>query len=153
MELFHGFAVSAAWMWLIVAVVMGIIEAFTVGLATIWFAGGAVMAALVSLITDRLIVQILVFLAVSLVLLYFTRPLAIKKLNRETVKTNLDAIIGSVAVAEESIRKNTKGSVNADNKVWTAVLSADSEEIEKGDLVRIEGIEGVKLIVRKEQEQ
>ncbi|MGN1350586.1 MAG: NfeD family protein [Anaerovoracaceae bacterium] len=153
MELIQGFTIAAAWVWLIIAVVMGIIEAFTVGLATIWFAGGAVAAALVSLITDKVIVQILVFLVVSLVLLYFTRPVAVKKLNRTTVKTNVDAVIGSIAVAESDICKNAKGSVSADNKIWTAVLAEDSPEVSKGELVRIEGIEGVKLVVRKENRE
>lgn len=137
-------------LWLIAAVVFGIAEAMTMGLGTIWFAGGALVAAAVSFITDSFLVQLLVFILVSLLLLYFTRPVALKKLNKDTVKTNIDAIVGMSGSAESDIKKHENGAVKADNKIWTAVLAEDSPEISAGDRVTILSIEGVKLIVRKE---
>lgn len=139
------------WLWLGVAVIMGIIEAFTLGLTTIWFAGGAIVAALVSCVTDNFLVQLLVFAAVSLVLVYFTRPLAKKMLNIKVEKTNIDLVIGQKGLAESDIKSNMKGTVRADNKLWTAVLSEGSPEINQGDIVIVERVEGVKLIVKKER--
>ncbi len=138
-------SLSHVWLWLGVAVIMGIIEAFTMGLTTIWFAGGALVAALVSCITDSFLVQLLVFTVVSLVLVYFTRPIAKKMLNTKVERTNLDAVIGARGRAESDIRH-----VRADNKMWTAVLADDSPDISTGDTVIVERIEGVKLIVKKE---
>ena len=138
------------WIWLGVAVIMGIIEAFTMGLTTIWFAGGALAAALVSGITDSVLIQLLVFAVVSLILVYFTRPIAKKMLNTKVEKTNIDAVIGERGIAESDIRRDLRGTVKADNKMWTAVLAEDSPDITTGDIVIVERIEGVKLVVKKE---
>lgn len=146
-----GVELLPVWaLWLIAAVVFGIIEAMTMGLGTIWFAGGALAAAAVSFATDSLLIQLLIFILVSLVLLYFTRPVAAKKLNRDTVKTNIDAIIGAVGSAESDITKHANGTVKADNKIWTAVLAEDSPDVSAGDRITVLSVEGVKLIVRKE---
>lgn len=139
------------WLWLGVAVIMGIIEAFTLGLTTIWFAGGAIVAAFVSCVTDNFLVQLLMFAVVSLVLVYFTRPLAKKMLNIKVEKTNIDLVIGQKGLAESDIKLNMKGTVRADNKLWTAVLAEGSPEINQGDVVIVERVEGVKLIVKKER--
>lgn len=138
------------WIWIIIVVIMCIIEASTMGLITIWFAGGALAAAVVSLFTGSIMIQLLVFVVVSLVLVYFTRPIAVKKLNNKTEKTNADAVIGTKGIVESDIKPELRGSVRADGKVWTAIASDADAEIKKGDTVIIERIEGVKLIVRKE---
>lgn len=143
-------SLSPVWLWLGVAVIMGIIEAFTMGLTTIWFVGGALVAALVSCITDSFLVQLFVFTVVSLVLVYFTRPIAKKMLNTKVERTNVDAVIGARGRAESDIRHDLRGTVRADNKMWTAVLADDSPDISTGDTVIVERIEGVKLIVKKE---
>jgi len=150
MEFILNSAHPAVWLWVIAAVVLAIIEAFTMGLTTIWFAGGALASAVVSLVTNSILIQVLVFVLVSLGLLFLTRPLALKKLNPGTVRTNLDAIVGATALAESDVKEHGRGSARVDGKVWTAVLAEGSPEVEKGDLVKVERIEGVKLIVRKE---
>ena len=151
MELFDGLTFPMVWIWVGIAVIFAVIEALTVGLTTIWFAGGAMAAALVSKVTDSIFIQVLIFLLVSLVLLFFTRPIALKKLNRVTVKTNLDAIVGSTAVADSDINADERGQVTADGKVWTAVLAEGSGQVKAGDRIVIEAIEGVKLIVRRKE--
>ena len=103
-----------------------------------------------SCITDSFLVQLLVFTVVSLVLVYFTRPIAKKMLNTKVERTNLDAVIGARGRAESDIRHDLRGTVRADNKMWTAVLADDSPDISTGDTVIVERIEGVKLIVKKE---
>ncbi len=133
--------------WVIVAIIFGIIEAFTLGLATIWFCGGAVVAALVAMIGAPFGVQFSLFLIVSIVLLYFTRPIAQKKLNAVVEKTNSDALIGKVGFVTKAIEPFSTGQVKIEGKVWTAI-SKDREATVKEDLkVIIEGIEGVKLVV------
>ncbi len=135
--------------WLIIAVVLAVIEAFTQGLTTIWFAGGAVIAAGAAAVSDNIFLQIVAGLAVSVLLLYFTRPLAVQKFNRDVVKTNISAIIGQTGIAESELTSHETGTVKADNKLWTAVLAPDALSVKKGELVEIIAVEGVKLVVRK----
>ena len=82
-------------LWLIVLAVLLIIEAITVGLTTIWFAGGALIAAVLSWMGMGIAVQWGAFLLISLVLLIFTRPLAVRYMNRGMTKTNVDSLIGA----------------------------------------------------------
>ena len=80
-------------MWLIVLAVFLVIEAITVGLTTIWFAGGALVAAIASGAGAGILVQWILFLVISLVLLIFTRPLAVRYMNKGVPKTNVNSLI------------------------------------------------------------
>ena len=80
--------------WLGILALLLVVEAITAGLTTIWFAGGALVAAIACYAGANLTVQILLFLCVSLVLLIFTRPLAMKYFNKETIQTNANSLIG-----------------------------------------------------------
>ena len=85
-------------LWLAVLAVLLVIEIATLGLTTIWFAGGALIAFLVSLAGGPLWLQITLFLIVSVVLLLFTRPLALKYMNKGVEKTNVDSIPGKSGI-------------------------------------------------------
>lgn len=80
--------------WLIALAVFLVIEIATLGLTTIWFAGGALIAFLLSLVTDNFILEFSAFIIVSLVLLFFTRPIAQRFFNKQRVKTNYESLIG-----------------------------------------------------------
>ena len=80
----------AAIYWLIAFVVLVGIEIMTTALTTIWFAGGAVIAFVAALLGAAVAVQLLVFVVISFLLLFLTRPLAIKYVNTSTVKTNAE---------------------------------------------------------------
>lgn len=80
--------------WLVILAVLVVIEIITLGLTTIWFAGGALVALVVSLLGGPVWLQILLFLIVSVVLLIFTRPLAVRYMNKNQQKTNVDSIPG-----------------------------------------------------------
>lgn len=137
------------WAWLIIIAACVIIEASTVSLTTIWFAIGALIAWLVYLVGLSLQVQIVVFLLVSIACLILTRPIAVEKLKVGRAKTNLDSLIGEIAKVETTINNfNNEGYVKLNGQVWSA-RSANDEIIEKGELVLVEEIKGVKVIVRK----
>ena len=122
----------------------------TMGLTTIWGAGGSLAATVTALVTDSLLWQLLVFAVVTLFLVLVTRPLAVRKLNSRTVKTNIDALIGKEAVAQSDVDTLNRGEVRIEGKVWVAVPAEGSAAIRKGDVVRVKKVEGVKLIVSKE---
>ena len=143
-----GMTISIAVVWLIIAAVLAIIEALTMGLSTIWFAGGAVAAAIMAMLNCSFPVQFVVFLVVSILLLYFTRPLVKKKLKVGGTKTNVDALIGKNATVITEIKAQQPGQVKVGGMDWTAV-SKDGSDIEEGAVVTIADIEGVKLIVSR----
>lgn len=144
-----GITLSAAIIWLLIAVVFGIIEAFTVGIATIWFAAGAVAAAVAAMLGAPVYIQVVLFFVVSIVLLYFTRPLVKKKLKVGSEKTNTDALIGKEATVTSDIPELGTGQVRINGLEWTAVSSEPHTCISAGSTVIINGIEGVKLIVSR----
>ena len=135
--------------WLVIAVVMGVTEACTVQLVSVWFAIGSAAACVTSLFTDQIYIQVIVFVVVTAIALAVTRPL-VKKLKRKRPEaTNADRYIGKSAVVVEAIdNDHAKGLVKVDNEKWTA-RSVDGQLIEPGDRVVVTAIEGVKLIVDK----
>ena len=143
------FGLSMATIWLIAMVVFMVIEAITVGLASIWFAVGALVAWICALLGAPIWLQIVVFMVVSAAALYFTRPIAKKYINAKVIPTNADVNIGKECRVTETIDNIAgTGAVYVGGKTWTA-RSADEEVIPEGELVTALRIEGVKLIVEK----
>lgn len=135
--------------WLAIAVVMIIMEIVSLGLTTIWFAGGALIAALVAFLGGKLMLQIMVFSVVSLVLLIFTRPIAQKHLMKNTEKTNVESLIGKIGIVTADIRNlELEGVVKLNGLEWSA-RSEDETDIPKGSKVEVKAVSGVKLIVVK----
>ncbi len=140
-------------MWLVLLVVLIIIELATMGLTTIWFAGGALAAALVSIPGTPIWLQVIVFLVVSALLLYFTRPIAVKYFNRDRIRTNTESLIGRQAIVISEINNiEGTGQVNTGGMEWTARSSYNNVVLPAGAVVTILGIDGVKLIVEERKE-
>ena len=138
-------------LWLAVLAVLLVIEAITVGLTTIWFAGGALIAAVLSWAGAGIAVQWMAFLIISLVLLIFTRPLAVRYMNRGVARTNVDSLIGEKAVVIQTIDNLAQtGLVRINDIEWMARTVSDEEKIPENSVVVIEAVQGVKLIVKKQ---
>lgn len=142
-----GLYVSMIIIWLVIALVMLIIEAFTVGLATIWFAAGALVALIAALLDFSIPVQIVLFLAVSVCLLIFTRKIFVEKLKAGSEKTNVDALVGEKAVVIAAILPYEMGQVKVGGQVWSAIGKNPEETFAENQLVKITAVEGVKLVV------
>ena len=135
--------------WLLVAVGLGVIEALTVDLVAIWFAVGAFITILPASFGVPFPVQLLVFIAVSLVILVFTRPIAKKFLKVKKTSTNADQIIGMVGIVIHPIDNIAgTGRVMVNDLDWSA-RSDDGVPIAANEKVLIKAIEGVKVIVEK----
>ncbi|MCI9480139.1 MAG: NfeD family protein [Lachnospiraceae bacterium] len=135
--------------WLILFIVLLVIEIITLGLTTIWFAGGALTAFVLSMLEAPPTVQWAVFCAVSLILLFATRPWAVRYFNsQKKEKTNVDSLIGRTAVVTSEIRNlEGKGEVFVNGLTWTARAGEDSLVIKEDTHVTITAVQGVKLIV------
>lgn len=145
-----GMTVSVAVIWLMIAGIMAILEAITMGLTCIWFVGGAVCAAIAASAGATVVVQIIIFMVVSAILIACTRPLAKKKLNDRVQKTNIESVIGQKGIVEDAIPSYGKGQVRVDGKVWTAV--SEGVRVEKGRLVTVKSVRGVTLTVEEIEE-
>lgn len=109
--------------WLLLAVLLLIIESMTLGLTTIWFAAGAVVAFIAALLGVNIFFQVVCCLTTSFVLLIVTRPLALKYLNRTVRKTNADAVIGKTARVVYPVN-NAKGT----GRVWLAIWNGRKKQ-------------------------
>lgn len=144
---------SEALVWLGIMAVLLLIEALTAGLTTIWFAGGALIAGITAFAGGALILQILLFFVVSLVLLIFTRPVALRMLNKKVEPTNVDTMIGKSALVTQSI-DNLKetGQVVIGGIEWTARSAEEGVSIPKEAIVEVIQVQGVKLLVKMKKE-
>ena len=139
--------------WLAIFIVLLIIEIVTMGLTTIWFAGGAVMAFLTGLVGFGIGIQVGVFIVVSTVLLVLTRPIAVKYFNQNRQKTNVESLIGQQALVLEDVDTlHASGQVKVNGQIWSAKTEETSGFIAKDTVVMIQGIQGVKLIVKAKED-
>ena len=137
--------------WLIASAVFLLIEILTLGLTSIWFAGGAVVAAIAALFGVPFLVQMLLFIVVTCLLFALTRPVAKRYLNNRVQKTNTDALIGQTALVKETINNmESKGYVQLNGLDWAARSAEAGEIIPAGCEVVVKEIQGVKLIVERE---
>lgn len=136
--------------WLIAFLGLLLVEFLTVGLVSIWFAFGALAALITTFITESLLVQVLVFVVISIIALLVTRPLMKKFKVNGFEPTNTDRVIGKVAEVTKEIKPNVYGEVVIFGTEW---MAASEEKIAVGEKVVVEKIEGAKLIVRREGEE
>ena len=133
--------------WAVAVIAFVILELATVGLASIWFALGALCALIAALLGAPVWLQVVWFVIVSVATLLLTRPLAKKYINSKTMATNADRVIGGKAVVKERIDELAgTGAVLADGKMWSA-RTADGAVAEPGEIVTVQEIRGVKLVV------
>lgn len=135
--------------WIVILIAALIIEILTMGLTTIWFAGGALIATVISALGGPIGLQIVAFLVISVLLLIFTRPIAMEYFNKDRVRTNAESLVGRQAIVISDI-DNIKavGQVSVSGQEWSARSYSDTEQIQQGAVVTIVAISGVKLICK-----
>ena len=139
------------WIWLAVAVLAAVVEALVPSLVSVWFVPAAVAALLLSLLGWPWWLQLLVFLAVSLACLAVTRPLAKSLLRHHRERTNADRAVGATGIVIQDIDNvMATGRVTVLGNSWAARTTLPSGKVEAGTKVRVEAIEGVKLLVTPE---
>lgn len=139
--------------WLIVLILCIGIELGTMGLTSIWFAGGSIPAIIVAAFGGPVWLQVILFLIVSLILLFFTRPIAVKYFNKDRIKTNAESLIGRTAIVISDINNlEGIGQVTVSGQEWSARSTDEGVEIPTGAVVIVRAINGVKLIVEERKE-
>ena len=137
----------AAIIWLVLMIVFICAESATVSMTSLWFALGALVAMIASLLGAQLWLQVCLFVAVSAVLLWLLRPVAKKYFTPMLVRTNVDAIIGTEGIVTAQINNlNAVGTVKLSGLEWSA-RSSSGDPIAPGTRVKVDRIEGVKAYV------
>lgn len=141
-----------AVIWIAVIVVCAAVEMATVGLTSIWFAGGAIVALLFYALGLGEIWQFAAFVTVSLLLLIFTRPWAMKYFKPRLIKTNYEQIIEENVCLTETV-DNLQGTGIAVYKgqEWTARAYEENRIFEAGTIVKVKEIRGVTLYVTESE--
>jgi len=145
MNMLSTFGLPMMWAALIVG--FAIFEGMTLGLTSIWFAIGSIFALIAAMLKLPLIVQVVVFLASSIIMLIYTKPIVQKQLKVGATKTNVEELIGLKGFVVKRIEEHQPGQVKVKGQVWTAI-SEDGQEIDVDEEVVIVLVEGVKLIVK-----
>ena len=138
-------------MWIALTIVFAVIEALTLQVVTIWFAVGSLGAIIANVVHASPLIQLIVFVALSILTLVIARPYLKKFTKTKTQPTNSDVCIGKQAVVTEEINNTlATGQVKIRGIVWTARSADDGIVIPEGAVVTVKAIEGVKLIVTTE---
>ncbi len=134
--------------WIAITIVSIIFEILTIDLVGVWFAVGGLSALLALMLGLPQSIQIILFIAVSVICIIFTRPIAKKYMKTNTVRTNYDRIIGKHGIVERTISPNQKGEVRVMSTSWSAI-EVNNGSIEIGQTCEILAIEGAHVIVKK----
>lgn len=139
--------------WLVLFIALAGIEGLTAGLISIWFCLGSLVALFAAWMGANLVVQVGLFVVVSVLTMALIRPLARKWWLPKSEKTNADRILDHQGVVMEAIDNlNARGQIKVGGGVWTA-RSDGGEVIPEGSLVRVLRIEGVKAIVERAENE
>ena len=137
-------------LWIVLLIGAVVVEIITMGLTSIWFAGGALVALIAAALHGPIWLQIACFVVVSVLLLTFTRPIAVKYLNKDRVRTNAESIVGKQAIVISEVDNlQGIGQVSVGGQEWSARSVADDEKLAPGCVVEVVAISGVKLICKK----
>ena len=151
--MFYVMNLNMTVVWLAILVALVVIELLTMRLTTIWFAGGALVATIASSFGAPIVLQIILFLVASALLLYFTRPIAVKYFNKDRVRTNAESLVGRQAIVISEIDNlQGTGQVNVGGMEWSARTRVDGVKLPVGTVTTILAINGVKLIVEERKE-
>lgn len=141
-------------LWCVALVVFLIIEISTFNLITVWFGLGSLVNVLLTLIKVEgksfipPLWQVVIFLVVSIASVFLFMPMLKKKVAKDRVNTNVDAMAGKDGVVTMKIGAKSTGQIKVDGQIWTAVEENSGEILEGKDVIVIE-IKGVKAVVKK----
>lgn len=136
--------------WCIVVIVSIVVEVSTVSLTSIWFAMAGIASLVLAAFNVDVVIQIVVFVVLSIVLLFLTRPFVRKYANKSIIHTNADKVISMIGIVTKTIPVGDIGEVKVNSEFWRAV-SLDSKDINIGEKIVVNSLNGNKLLVSRAQ--
>ena len=139
------------WFWLIMLIVFVVIETFTMSLTTIWAAIASLPLIFIAKTGLPFKWQLLIFVLLTLALVIFTRPFAVKKLKIGKDKTNVNDMEGQEVLVTKAILQFKKGEAKSKNGVIWTVTSADGTEIPENTICIVTKVQGNTLEIKPKQ--
>ena len=145
--------------WLGLMIVMVIVECMGPALVSIWFAAGALVSLMLSLlslipgVTVPWSVQVIVFVVVSAITLVALRPITRRYFKANTINSNVDSLVGQRGLLMEEIKPFEPGVCKINDVLWTAISTNGKETIPAKSVVEVVTIQGNKLLVKKVEEK
>lgn len=136
------------WIWLTVFVICIIVESLTFSLTTIWSGFAAFIMIFLSKLAIPLKWQILIFIILTVVFLFVTRPIALKFLKNSKAR-KINSLIDQEVVIVKKIKPFEKGEAKTSNGVVWNVKSEDNTEIPEKTICKVTNIEGNTLTVKQ----
>ena len=134
-------------LWIVILVLAIIIELISYGLISIWFIPSIILTIILKAFgLNNIYIEVMIVLSLSTVLLIFTRPLVVKFLKPQNIKTNFDRILDMKGKIIKKVNLNDFGIVKVDGKEWRCY---SSKKIEVGKIVKIIKIDSNKLEVEE----
>lgn len=138
------------YIWLIISGLAIIIEFFTVGFLVFWFSIGALIAMIVSFFTDSIFIQTSVFIVISTILIFATKPFVKHFDIPNPLRSNVYSLTDKIGIVIQEINSsNSTGQIRVDGETWSAVSESSDLIIPKDTKVKIIKIKGVKAVVTK----
>jgi membrane protein implicated in regulation of membrane protease activity len=135
-------------LWIVLIAVTIVIELATADLVTIWFTVGAIGALIAAVFQASELAQFIVFIVVSVILLFATRPLTKRMMEKGAVRTNADRVIGMIGIVTKVVAPNEVGEVKVENDLWRAI-NYQNQSFIVGEKVSVDAISGTKLVISK----
>lgn len=140
-----------SWIWLGILILCCIVEALTLSLTAIWGAIAALPMIFIGMTALPFQWQLLIFIVITVLLVIFTRPFAVKKLKIGKSKTNVNSMVGEEVIITKTINQFEKGEAKTKNGVIWNATSKENKTFEKDSVCKIVSIEGNTLIVEGEE--
>ena len=138
--------------WVAIGIICIIIEIFTPGFLFLSFGVGAIITGLAALIIPSVAFQVLTFAVITLIVFLLSRKFSKKLISADYEETNVKALVGKTGKVTLEIPANEKGYVKIGGEEWAAI-SRDSKVITKDAWVKVNDIEGNKVIVTLIEEE
>ncbi len=149
---------QSAWiLWILLGVIFIIAEIFTLGFVLFWFGIGALAAALAGFLGFGMIIQFVVFAAVSTVLTVMSRTILgnyFSQTDENAYKTGIDSLPGQIGTVT-SASKGTlqEGAVKVYGSIWTAFPIDGENNLIEGEKVEVVSVKGSSIYVRRAERE
>jgi|SRR5690554_476601 len=134
--------------WIVFIIVTIIIEIETFDLVSIWFTFGAIGALIAAALNAEILIQVAIFLVISILLLLATRPLAKRMAKKQRIATNVDRVIGMIGIITKEVTPYQLGEIKVEHSLWRAT-NLNNQTFEVGEKALIKAISGTKLVIVK----
>ena len=131
---------TAIWFWL--AIILTIIEMETLGLISVWFVLGSIVAGIASIFISSVLIQAIIFIAVSVLLMIFLRQYAVNNFKNKTVrKNNIDELADLPCKIVKDVIDKNYGEIKLQGKIWRCLSDSGRSYLEgdEPNVLRVEG--------------